>query len=72
MGEVAALAMAIAKRSTSRSDPFLQLDDLEAAFSLGLAGRRGLALAAGFYGRLDLAWFHDGTSFRSKCGLRYD
>src|SRR6516164_4444818 len=56
----------------ARRDPFLQLDKLEAALPLGLAGRRGLGLAAGLYGRLDLAWFHDGTSFRINSGLRFD
>jgi hypothetical protein len=54
----------------ARSDSFLQLDDLEAALPLGWAGRRGLALAAGLHGLLDLARFHDGTSFRTHGGLR--
>jgi hypothetical protein len=49
--------------ATTRSDPFLQLDDLEAALPFGLAGRRGLARAAGPHGLLDLARFHGGTSF---------
>jgi hypothetical protein len=53
-------------------DAFLQPDELEAALPLRLAWRRGLALAAGLNGRLDLAWFHEGTSFRSISGLRYD
>jgi hypothetical protein len=52
-------------------DPLLQLDDLEAALPLGLTGRRGLALAAGLYRLLDLARFHDGTSFQTNTGLRY-
>jgi hypothetical protein len=52
------------------SDPFLQLDDLEAALPLGLTGWRCLALAVGQHGRLDLAWFHDGTSFQINSGLR--
>jgi hypothetical protein len=52
------------------SDPFLQLDELEAALALGRAGRRGLALAAGLHGRLDLARFHEGTPFRINSGLR--
>src|SRR5260370_32360056 len=53
----------------ARRDAFLQLDDLEAALPLGLAGRRGLAFAAGLHGLLDLARFHDGTSFPSNGGL---
>jgi hypothetical protein len=51
-------------------DPFLQLDEVKAALPLGLALRRGLALAAGLHGRLDLAWFLDGTPFRINSGLR--
>jgi hypothetical protein len=54
----------------TRGDPFLQLDELEAALALGRAGRRGLALAAGLHGRLGLARFHGGTPFRINCGLR--
>jgi hypothetical protein len=56
---------------TTGRDAFLQLDDLEAALPLGLAGRRGVALEAGLHGRFDFSWFHDGTSFRIDSGLRY-
>jgi hypothetical protein len=52
-------------------DAFLQFDDLEAALALGRAGQRGLTLVAGVHGLLDLARFHEGTSFRTNGGLRY-
>jgi hypothetical protein len=52
-------------------NPFLELDDLEAALALLLAGWRGVGLARGLRRLLDFAWFHDGTSFRTQSGLRY-
>jgi len=42
----------------ARRDPFLQLDDLEAALPLLRSRWRGLDLAAGLRGLLELARFH--------------
>jgi hypothetical protein len=50
---------------------FLQLDELEAPLTLGLPRWRGLILAARLHWRLDLEWFHFGTSFLVNGGLRY-
>src|SRR5262249_54938551 len=44
--------------SATRSDPFLQLDDLEAALPFWLAGRRGLPLATRLHGLVGLLRFH--------------
>jgi hypothetical protein len=50
--------------AATRSDPFLELDDLEAALALAVVRGQGLAFAPGFDGLLSLARFHWGTSFK--------
>jgi hypothetical protein len=65
-------AVAMAPHALAGRHALLQPEDLEAALPVRLASRRGLGIAARLHRRFELAWFHDGASFRSISGLRYD